>query len=188
MLPCGKIVVLFFTSFTFSEPVMKSLCASCLALCLALPMVLSAQAARRVGEAEVRTGANGVPCFTISQREEQRGGAPDFGSITVVPAGDGPPAWRMAMPPTRTFPVAFAMCVPYGGRIPALPQTPAAPLKEGEPYTVVIDTRPGKSDARPLRYQARFCLVRQGAGFAAQQLGSGQRPGPKLPACPPRRD
>lgn len=150
-------------------------------------MVLPAQAARRVGEAEVRTGANGVPCFTISQREEQRGGAPDFGSITVMPSRDGPPAWRMAMPATRTFPVAFAMCVPYGGRIPALPQTPAAPLQEGEPYTVVIDTRPGKNGARPLRYQARFCLARQGAGFVAQQLGSGQRHERKPLACAPRR-
>lgn len=166
---------------------MKSPSAICLALCLALPTVLPAQAARRVGEAEVRTGANGVPCFTISQREEQRGGAPDFGSITVMPARDGPPAWRMAMPATRTFPVAFAMCVPYGGRIPALPQTPAAPLKEGEPYTVVIDTRAGRNDARPLRYQARFCLARQGAGFVAQQLGSGQRAEPKPLACPPRQ-
>lgn len=162
-------------------------CARCLALCLALPTVLPAQAARRVGEAEVRTGANGVPCFTISQREERRGGAPDFGAITVMPARDGPPMWRMAMPAARTFPVAFAMCVPYGGRIPALPQTPAAPLREGGPYTVMIDTRPGRNEARPLRYQARFCLARQGAGFVTHQLGAGQRAGRKASGCPPRR-
>lgn len=182
MLPCGNIVVLFFTSFSFSESVMKPL----LLLCLALLTVPPAQAARRVGEAEVRTGANGVPCFTISQREERRGGAPDFGSITVMPPEDGAPMWRMAMPAARTFPVAFAMCIPYGGRIPALPQTPAAALNEGVPYTVVIDTRPGKDDARPLRYQARFCLVREGGGVVTRQLGAGGRPGRTPPACPLR--
>lgn len=182
MLLCGNIVVLFLTTFLFSDSAMKPLLTLCIA-CLAL---LPAQAARRVGEAEVRAGANGVPCFTISQREEGRGGTPDFGSITVRASQGKLPLWRMAMPRDRTFPVAFSMCIPYGGRIPALPQTPAAVLKEGELYTVVIDARPGKSPLRPSRYQARFCLARQPAGLTVHPVGAEQRAGRDMYGCLPR--
>lgn len=181
MLPHGNIVVSFLTTLPFSESVMKPF----LTLCLACLILLPAQAARRVGEAAVRAGANGVPCFTISQREEGRGGAPDFAAITVTANQERAPVWRMAMPPQRTFPVAFSMCVPYGGRVPALPQTPAAVLQEGELYTVVIDTRPGKSAARPLRYQIRFCVSRSPAGLVVHQVGADRRGGRDL--CVPRR-
>ena len=152
-------------------------------LCLACLIMLPAHGARRVGEAEVRAGANGVPCFTIAQREEERGGAPDFASITVTASQGKLPLWRMALPPQRTFPVAFSMCVPYGGRIPALPQTPAAALNAGEPYTVVIDTRPGKNGARPLRYQARFCLLRKSSGSVIHRIGPGDRAGRFMYGC-----
>lgn len=40
--------------------------------------------APRTGEAEVRGAGKGLPCFTIAEREEQRGGAPDFEGVTVV--------------------------------------------------------------------------------------------------------
>jgi len=123
----------------------------------------TAQAARRVGEAEVREGANGVPCFTISAREEKRGGAPDFQAILVSDAG-GKPMWKMAMPNERTFPVMFSMCIPYGGRVQALPQTPAMQLDTGVLYSVQIDARPSRKTSMPLRYQARFCLVREPDG------------------------
>lgn len=183
MLPCGNIVGLFLTTFLFSEPNMKPL----LTVCLACLTVLPAQAARRIGEAEVRAGANGVPCFTISQREAERGGTPDFASITVTAIGPHTgPMWRMAMPRERTFPVSPGMCIPYAGRIPALPQTPAAPLESGKVYTVHIDARPGKSPSLPLRYQGRFCLVRRAGGnTAVHQIGATLRQGSNLYGCLP---
>lgn len=135
-----------------------------LTLILLLLLAPPAQAARRVGEAQVREGANGVPCFTISEREEQRGGVPDFHSITVSEAG-GKLMWRMAMPRERTFPVMNSMCIPYGGRVQALPQTPAAVLAPGKAYLVQIEARPGRKASTPLRYQARFCLVKKNGGL-----------------------
>lgn len=132
------------------KPVLTLLLAG---LSLYLP---SAQAARRVGELQVRADANGQPCFTISEREEGRGGSPDFQSITV---SEGPRIlWRMAMPRERTFPMNASMCVPYGGRVPALPQTQAVSLDEGKTYVVALEVRPGKDMTVPLRYQGRFCL------------------------------
>lgn len=146
-----------------------------LTLCLAGLLLLPVQATRRVGEAQVRTNANGLPCFTISEREEQRSGTPDFQAITVS-AGERV-LWHMAMPRERTFPVAASMCIPYGGRVPALPQTPAAALDEGEVYAVQLDARPGKNAMSPLRYQTQFCLKGPAAGSALSAPAGDPYPG-----------
>jgi hypothetical protein len=152
-----------------------------LTLCLA-GLLLPAQAARRVGEAQVRADANGQPCFTISEREERRSGTPDFQSVTV---SEGERVlWRMTMGGERTFPVTSSMCIPYAGRVPALPQTPAATLQEGRVYTVQVETRPGKSTLMPLRYQGRFCLASRRAGNAlVHDFGADEQPGRHLHGC-----
>jgi hypothetical protein len=153
-----------------------------LTLCLAGLLTLHAQAAPRVGEAQVRSGKNELPCFTIAEREEQRGGSPDFQAVTVT-AGERV-LWRMAMPRERTFPLASSMCIPYGGRVQALPQTPAAPLEKGVVYAVQLDTRPGKSAAAPLRYVARFCLApRPDRKSAVHQISPDERQGRNLYGC-----
>ncbi len=129
-------------------------------LFLALAVMDGAAAAPRIGELEVRQGNGGAPCFSISEAEEQRGGAPNFDAITV---SDGKAVlWTMVMPKQRTFPVTFRMCIPYAGRLPVLPQTPAAELQVGRAYDVYVATR--KPGAAPQGYRARFCLLRQGAG------------------------
>ncbi|GAB3467240.1 hypothetical protein GCM10027321_34460 [Massilia terrae] len=134
----------------------------------------------RVGEAEVRASANGEPCFTISEREEQRRGAPDFDAVTVTdPHARKPLLWRMAMPAERTFPVNFSMCIPYGGRVQALPQSPAAKLEPGRVYQVRIEAR-GTAQA----YEARFCLVRQGGGvLVVRHIGADAHEGRHLYGC-----
>jgi hypothetical protein len=129
--------------------------------------------APRVGEAEVRATANGTPCFTIPEREEQRGGTPNFHSVTVSEGGAGGVAWAMAMPPDRTFPVTYSMCIPYAGRVQALPQTPAAKLEPGRSYRVRIEARRGKGAAGPGAYEARFCLARQRDGSTVVQQMAG---------------
>ena len=152
-----------------------------LTLCLAGLLTLHAQAARRIGEAQVRSGKNDLPCFTIAEREEQRGGSPDFQAVTIT-AGERV-LWRMAMPRERTFPLASSMCIPYGGRVQALPQTPAAPLERGIVYGVELESRPGKR-AAATAYKARFCLARRPDGStSARQIGADQRKRPDLYGC-----
>jgi len=155
-----------------------------LTLLLTLLLALPAQAARRTGEAQVREGANGVPCFTISEREEKRGGAPDFQAVTVSESG-GKVLWRMAMPRERTFPVMYSMCIPYGGRVQALPQTPAAALEPGKFYLVQIDARPGRKASMPLRYQTRFCLVKKPGGLTGLCRGGAGDASERPPAALP---
>lgn len=140
----------------------------------------------RTGEAAVREASNGLPCFTISEREEQLGGPPDFEAVTVYDASARPRArmWTMSMPPTRTFPVLFSMCIPYAGRVHSLPQTKAAMLEAGKVYEVVIDTRGGKGGNRPRGYGARFCLARQRDGtMAVHPIGPGAVEGRNLYGC-----
>lgn len=142
--------------------------------------------ASRIGEAAVREAANGLPCFTISEREENLGGAPDFEAVTVYDSSSRPRAkmWTMSMPPTRTFPVLFSMCIPYAGRVQSLPQTKAAMLQAGKVYEVVIDVRGGKVANRPRGYGARFCLAKQRDGtMLVHHIGTGAPEGRNLYGC-----
>lgn len=157
-----------------------------------LPLALAAHGhaqAGRVGEAEVREGANGVPCFTISAREERRGGAPDFDAISVIdPQARKPLLWRMAMPRERTFPVAFSMCIPYAGRVQALPRTPAARLEPGRVYHVRIESRRARGNLAPV-YEARFCLALQHDGSViVHHIGRDDHEGRRLFGCLPPDD
>jgi hypothetical protein len=141
---------------------------------LTLP-ILGMAAPGRTGELDVRLGNTGVPCFTVSAREEQRSGTPQFQSITVSEAGAYSAMWSMAMPKGRSFALAYYMCVPYGGRPPVLPQTPVSELQRGKPYEVVVNAQPGKQGA-PRHYRARFC-VHPGADTGVSLLAPGR-------ACP----
>jgi hypothetical protein len=147
---------------------------------------LPSSAAARIGEAEVREGPRGGPCFTISPREEKQG-TPDFRGVTV---SDGRrQLWKMSMPPERSFPLSFSMCVPYGGRVPSLPRTQAAELEAGKIYYLHIEARPSKGKGTPLAYEARFCLAKQRDGSAVvHQIWSGDREGRRLYGCLPAQD
>ena len=154
------------------------------ALCtLVLTLAPAVDAAARIGAAEVREGPRGGPCFTISPRED-REGTPDFHAVTV---SDGQrPLWKMTMPPDRTFPLRFSMCVPYGGQVASLPRTRAATLEPGKVYYLRIEARPGKLRGAAQAYEARFCLAKQGDGSAVvHQIWEGERPGKRLFACLP---
>jgi hypothetical protein len=144
--------------------------------------LLAASAYARVGEAEVREGPRGGPCFTITPREE-RLGTPEFQAIVVWEGAR--PVWKMAMPKERTFPLTYGMCVPYGGRAASLPRTTPAPLASGRIYSLRIEARPGKGRTAS-SYEARFCLARQHDGSAVvHQIWNGDREGPWRYGCLP---
>jgi hypothetical protein len=134
----------------------------------------------RVGEAEVREGPRGGPCFTIAAREA-RLGTPDFQAIAVWDGAH--PVWKMAMPKDRTFALTYGMCVPYGGRVAALPRTASVPLLPGRVYSLRIDAR-AVGGRTASAYEARFCVVRQRDGGAVvHQIGNGERDGRRAGAC-----
>jgi hypothetical protein len=167
---------------------MNARVAVCSLLLFASWLALAAPSGR-AGDAEVREAANGGPCFTISEREERRGGTPNFDAVTVTEvSGKGSVMWKMAMPPSRTFPVSFSMCIPYAGRVQALPQTPAAPLQPGKLYHVRIDARRASAN-KAASYEARFCLARQPDGSViVHHIGRDDHEGRRLYGCLPRND
>jgi hypothetical protein len=137
----------------------------------------------RVGEAEVREGPRGGPCFTITAHEE-RLGMPDFQGIVVWDGAH--PVWKMTMPKERTFPLTYGMCVPYGGRVASLPRTVSGPLVPGRIYSLRIEARPGGGGRTAPFYEARFCLARQHDGSAVvHQIQYGEREGQHMGGCPP---
>lgn len=157
----------------------RAFCAVCL---LALSLLMS-PAHARVGEAEVREGPRGGPCFTISPREE-RLGTPDFQSVAVTEGARL--LWKMAMPKERSFALTFGMCVPYGGRVASLPRTASSRLEPGRVYSLRIEARPGGDGRAAASYEARFCLARQHDGSAVvHQIWNGDRDGPHLYGCLP---
>jgi hypothetical protein len=146
----------------------------------------TAPAHARVGGAEVREGPRGGPCFTITLRED-RLGTPDFHGIVVWEGAH--PVWKMTMPKDRTFPLTYGMCVPYGGRVAALPHTASGALAPGRIYNLRIEARPGGNGRTASTYEARFCLARQRDGSAVvHQIGSGEREGLRMAGCVPSGD
>lgn len=150
-------------------------------LALTALAALPRSTAARIGEAEVREGPRGGPCFTIGAREEKLG-TPDFRAVTV---SDGARLlWKMSLPVGRSFPLSGAMCVPYGGRVASLPRTQAAELETGKVYYLHIETRPARGRAMPLAYVARFCLARQPDGSTlVHQVADGEREGQHAYGC-----
>jgi hypothetical protein len=159
------------------------------ACCLLLAAANARAAVGRVGEAEVRESPNGDPCFTISDHEERHFGTPNFDAVVVLdPQAKRPVLWRMAMPRERTFPVVFSMCIPYGGRVPALPQTPAAKLEPGKVYRVRIEARAARGSVAGA-YAARFCLARQHDGSVlVHHIGRDDHEGRLMYGCLPPAD
>jgi len=152
-------------------------------LALTALAALKPSAAARIGEAEVREGPRGGPCFTIGAREEKLG-IPNFQSLVVM---DGPRlVWKLTTPRERTFALSAGMCVPYGGKVAALPRTQAAELVPGRIYNLRIEARPGVRGAAQLAYHGRFCLVRQPDGSArVRQLPATEQAGRPAVECSP---
>jgi hypothetical protein len=121
--------------------------------------------------AAVRADSNGQPCFTVDAAAEQRDGTAQFRSVTVTDVGSAGAAWEMALPSGRSFALTHTICIPYAGRVTALPQTPAAVLAPGRVYRVTLAVRNWDRPKAPRAYTAHFCLA--GAGRAVRQLGEG---------------
>jgi hypothetical protein len=122
--------------------------------------------------ATVRADSNGRPCFTVDAVAEERDGTAQFRSVTVTDVAVGTVVWRMALPSGRSFALTRSICIPYAGRVNALPQTPAATLVTGRIYQVVLAVRNWERPKAPRVYIAHFCLV--GKTEAVRQLDDGE--------------
>lgn len=131
--------------------------------------------------AAVRADSNGKPCFTVDAAAEQRDGTAQFRAVTVTDVARAVAAWEMALPGGRSFALTHTICIPYAGRVTALPQTPAATLVAGRVYRVTLAVHNQGRALAPRAYTAHFCLA--GPGRAIRQLAerAGCPAGPENP-------
>lgn len=136
-------------------------------------LTTSACATSRIGEAEVRQ-IDGVPCFTIPIKEEQRaGGAPRLSALSVYDASTAPTTeiWSFASPFAKMPTLSSDVCIPYGRAPTGSETTKSIPLQVGKKYGVILNTvRVDPSDPT-FAYDARFCLVANpNGGVRVQQV------------------
>lgn len=113
----------------------------------------------RGAQATVRVGADGNPCFTVDAATERSDGTGQFRALRVVDAVTRVTMWQMALPSGRSFALTHTICIPYAGRVAALPQTPAAALVAGRVYRVALVVHHWANVAAPLTYAADFCVA-----------------------------
>jgi len=121
--------------------------------------------------ATVRAGSNGEPCFSVDAQAERADGVAQFRAVTVVEPATGRLMWQMALPGDRSFALTHAICIPYAGRVPALPQTPAVALVAGRVYRVELAVHNAGNPKAPTAYTVDFCLA--GKASVPRQLGGG---------------
>jgi hypothetical protein len=131
--------------------------------------------------AAVRADSNGQPCFTVDAAAEQRDGMAQFLSVTVTDVARAGAAWEMALPSGRSFALTHTICIPYAGRVTALPQTPAAALAPGRVYRVTLAVRNWDRPKAPRAYTAHFCLVGPGRAVRQVEERAGCPGGPEKP-------
>jgi len=134
---------------------------------LAMTLIMShcltyrdALATSRMAEARI-SSANGIPCFTISSKEERRNGVPLLGALTVYDVSSDPAeeAWSFTFPGTTTIPIHAKTCFPYG-HVPAGAEAiAAAKLKEGRMYSVFLNGRPDDPADSTYGYKGKFCIA-----------------------------
>ena len=76
---------------------------------------LHACATSRIADAEI-SSIDGVPCFTISQTEEQRNGQPLLGALSISDLSEKPVVgvWSFYMTGGKKVPLSSKSCLRYG--------------------------------------------------------------------------
>lgn len=123
---------------------------------------MNSDAHSRMADAEV-TSVNGVPCFTISKKEERRNGQPFLGALSVSDVTVKPTTeiWGVLMTGGKKISLSSANCILYGD-IPSDAEAPPVPeLKTGRVYEVFLNGRPSDPADPTYGYVAKFCLVQQ---------------------------
>lgn len=125
----------------------------------------SACVSTRLGEAAVKD-KNGVPCFTITEKEQRQTGVPLLGSLIV--SDEAKPAYTiwsfMLHPSVPSQPIPASDCILYGHAPPESDAKKVEPLQTGRLYDVFLNARPVDTTDPTFGYDAKFCLIAQAGG------------------------
>ncbi|WP_308924284.1 hypothetical protein [Janthinobacterium sp. J1-1] len=124
-----------------------------------------AQAWSRMAYAEVSL-VNGLPCFSISKKEEKRNGIPQIGALNVSDLSVKPAIkiWSFILPGAESIPVRANSCIRYGTAPAGAETRTAPPLKTGRLYDVFLNGRPNDPADPTQGYVGKFCLTAKAGG------------------------
>lgn len=129
------------------------------------PACMNAYAWSRMAYAEVHL-VNGMPCFSISKKEERRNGIPQIGALNVSDLSVKPASkiWSFILPGADTIPVHANSCIQYGTAPASAATRPAPPLQTGRLYDVFLNGRPDDPADPTQGYVGKFCLRKMATG------------------------
>lgn len=129
------------------------------------PACMNACAWSRMAHAEVHL-VNGLPCFSISKKEEKRNGTPQIGALNLSDLSVKPAIkiWSFILPGTDTIPVRASSCILYGTAPAGAETRTAPPLKTGRLYDVFLNGRPDDPADPTQGYVGKFCLAAKAGG------------------------
>ena len=129
---------------------------------LAMLTTIDASAWSRIADAHVHS-VNGMPCFSITKKEEARNGTPMLGALIVSDLSVQPvkKVWSFSVPPDRPIPIHADSCIRYGDLPPTATGIKPKSLVPGHFYSAFLNGRPKDPSDPTYGYVAKFCLVQQ---------------------------
>ena len=127
-----------------------------------------AYAMSRMADAAVYM-VKGLPCFSISRKEERRNGIPQIGALNLSDISVKPATvvWFFIMPVKSRLPVPANSCIRYGTAPAGAETRPAPRLKTGRMYDVFLNGRPDDPSDPTRGYVGKFCLIPKATGGQA---------------------
>ena len=119
----------------------------------------------RMAEAVIQS-AQGIPCFSITKKEETRNGIPFLGALMVSDMSVQPvkEVWGFSLPPDMALPIRASTCIRYGNLPTDATGIRAEKLIPGHFYSVFLNGRPKDPSDPTYGYQGKFCVVATEAG------------------------
>ena len=126
---------------------------------------VDASAWSRIAEAHV-SSVNGIPCFSITKKEESRNGLPFLGALMVSDMSVQPVkvVWGFSLPPDMALAIRASTCIRYGSMPTGATGIRVEKLIPGHFYSVFLNGSPKDPSDPTYGYQGKFCVVATEAG------------------------
>lgn len=114
----------------------------------------------------VVTSSDGIPCFSITAKEEARNGVPMLGALIVSDLSVRPvkKVWSFFLPSTTQLPIHAASCIRYG-ELPTMANgISPGKLITGHFYSVFLNGRPKDPSDPTYGYKGKFCIATKADG------------------------
>ncbi|WP_402719539.1 hypothetical protein [Janthinobacterium rivuli] len=126
---------------------------------LATLTTINVSAWSRIADAHIHS-INGIPCFSITKKEEARNGTPMLGALIVSDLSVQPAkkVWSFSAPPDWPIPIHAASCIRYGYLPPTATGIKPKSLVPGHFYSVFLNGRSKDPSDPTYGYQGKFCV------------------------------